>query len=84
MWKYVFTIFVSSYVRWNNQLVPTNTLILAFDTSVLLQSIKAGYLNIYAASYVPNPPRCFTFKVWILTECLSWTTDMCSLWSIRP
>ena len=33
-------------VRRNNELLPTNTLILTFDVPILPPSIKAGYLNI--------------------------------------
>ncbi|XP_041355359.1 uncharacterized protein LOC121372987 [Gigantopelta aegis] len=46
-------------VRRNNELVPTNTLILVFNTPILSDSIKAGYLNIHVVPYIPNPLRCF-------------------------
>ena len=46
-------------VRRNNELVPTNTLILTFSTPTLPDSVKAGYLRIPVVPYIPNPLRCF-------------------------
>ncbi|XP_041369896.1 uncharacterized protein LOC121383865 [Gigantopelta aegis] len=46
-------------VRRNNELVPTNTLILSFNVPTLPSSVKAGYLNIPVVPYIPNPLRCF-------------------------
>ena len=46
-------------VRRNNELVPTNTLILTFSKPSLPESVKAGYLNIPVVPYIPNPLRCF-------------------------
>ena len=42
-------------VRRNNELVPTNTLILTVNMPSLPQSAKAGYLNIPAVQYIPIP-----------------------------
>ena len=46
-------------VHWNNELVPTNTLILTFSTSILPDSEKAGYLCIRVVPYIPDPLWCF-------------------------
>jgi len=46
-------------VRRNNELIPTNTLILTFDKPTLPLSVKAGYLNIPVVPFIPNPLRCF-------------------------
>ena len=46
-------------IRRNNELVPTNTLILTFNSPTLPNSVKAGYLNIHVVPYIPNPLRCF-------------------------
>ncbi|XP_041349432.1 uncharacterized protein LOC121368750 [Gigantopelta aegis] len=46
-------------VRRNNELVPTNTLILSFNVPTLPTSVKAGYLYIPVVRYIPNPLRCF-------------------------
>jgi hypothetical protein len=46
-------------IRRNNELIPTNTLILTFNKPTLPQSVKAGYLNIPVEPYIPNPLRCF-------------------------
>ncbi|XP_041368572.1 uncharacterized protein LOC121382919 [Gigantopelta aegis] len=46
-------------IRRNNELVPTNTLILTFDKPTLPESVKAGYLHIPVVPFVPNPLRCF-------------------------
>ena len=46
-------------IRRNNELFPTNTLILTFNSPTLSNSVKAGYLNIPVAPYIPNPLRCF-------------------------
>ena len=46
-------------IRRNNELVPTITLILTFNSPTLPNSVKAGYLNIPAVPYIPNPLRCF-------------------------
>ena len=48
-----------SSVKRINELVPTNTLILTFNTPTLPDSVKAGYLRIPVVSYIPNPLRCF-------------------------
>ena len=42
-------------LRRNNELVPTNTLILTFNSPTLPNSVKAGYLNIPVVPYIPNP-----------------------------
>ena len=44
-------------VRRNNELVPTNTLILTFNKPLFPQSVKSGYFNIPAVPYIPNPLR---------------------------
>ena len=46
-------------IRRNNELVPTNTLILTFNSPTLPNSVKAGYLNIPVVPYIPNTLRCF-------------------------
>ena len=46
-------------IRRNNELVPTNTLILTFNSPTLPNSVKAGYLNIPVVPYIPNRLRCF-------------------------
>ena len=46
-------------VRRNNELVPTNTLVLTFSCPTLPKSIKAGYLSIPVEAFIPNPLRCF-------------------------
>ena len=39
--------------------IPTTTVILTFNSSVLPKEIKAGYLNVKVDQYIPNPLRCF-------------------------
>ena len=46
-------------IRRNDELIPTNTLILTFNKPLLPQSIKAGYLSIPVETFIPNPLRCF-------------------------
>ena len=46
-------------VRRNNELVPTNTLILTFSTPTLPDSVNASYLQIPVVPCIPNPLRCF-------------------------
>ena len=46
-------------MRRNNELIPTNTLILTFSKPILPESVKAGYLSIPVVPYIPNPLRCF-------------------------
>ena len=46
-------------IRRNNEMIPTNTLILTFNKPTLPDSVKAGYLNIPVVPYIPNPLRCF-------------------------
>lgn len=38
---------------------PTKHIVLTFSSTVLPQSIKAGYLHCKVRPYVPNPRRCF-------------------------
>ncbi|XP_041374116.1 uncharacterized protein LOC121387156 [Gigantopelta aegis] len=46
-------------VHRNNDLVPTNTLVLTFNAPTLPKSTQAGYLNIPVVPVIPNPLRCF-------------------------
>ena len=46
-------------VRRDNELVPTNTLILTFNTPTLPDSVKAGYLHNPVVLYIPKSLRCF-------------------------
>lgn len=39
--------------------IPTGTLILTFDLSILPKEIKVGYLSVRVEAYIPNPVRCF-------------------------
>ena len=72
-------------VRQNNELVPTNTLILTFNTPTLPDSVKPGYLCIPVVLYTPNPLPIMVLQmsnVWARTKYMSWKIDMCSMWSI--
>ena len=43
----------------NNELVPTNTLILTFNRPTLLKSIAVGYINfLHVEPYIQYPLRC--------------------------
>ena len=43
----------------NLEFLPTNNLILTFNTTRLPNSIKLGYLIVDVKLYIPNPRRCF-------------------------
>lgn len=45
--------------RRDGKLIDTNTVILTFDSCRPPKSVKAGYLLLKVAPYVPNPLRCF-------------------------
>ena len=47
------------HIRKEGQTVPTNTIILTFNTPHLPNSVKVGFLNVRVEVYVPNPLRCF-------------------------
>ena len=40
--------------------IPTNTLVLTFNTAILPRSLKVGYLNVPVDLYIPNPLQCYT------------------------
>ena len=46
-------------LRRDGQERPSKHLVLTFASTVLPQSIKAGYLHCKVRPYVPNPRRCF-------------------------
>ncbi|GBN39675.1 hypothetical protein AVEN_257313-1 [Araneus ventricosus] len=46
-------------VRRDGRLIPTQHVVLTFQTPVLPKSIKAGYINYKLRPYIPNPLRCF-------------------------
>ena len=43
----------------NNKKIPTKHVILAFTSTKLPKSLKAGYLESPVRPYIPNPLRCF-------------------------
>ncbi|GBL79143.1 hypothetical protein AVEN_92391-1 [Araneus ventricosus] len=47
-------------IRRDGRLIPTQHVVLTFQTPVLPKSIKAGYINCKLRPYIPNPLRCFT------------------------
>nr|XP_042913717.1 uncharacterized protein LOC107457496 isoform X2 [Parasteatoda tepidariorum] len=46
-------------IRKGDEIVPTQHLILTFNTANLPKDIKAGYRNCKIRPYIPNPLRCF-------------------------
>ncbi|GBL75632.1 putative RNA-directed DNA polymerase from transposon X-element [Araneus ventricosus] len=46
-------------IRRDGRLIPTQHVVLTFQTPVLPKSIKAGYINCKLGPYIPNPLRCF-------------------------
>ena len=46
-------------VKRSGNIVLTNTYILTFDRPELPKTIKAGFLSLAVAPYIPNPLRCF-------------------------
>ncbi|XP_055942027.1 uncharacterized protein LOC129972071 [Argiope bruennichi] len=47
------------FMKKENALVATNSIILSFNTTKLPFSIKTGYLNCKVRPYIPNPIRCY-------------------------
>lgn len=45
-------------IKKDEQLIPTNTIILTFGTSILPKSLKIGYLITPVQVYIPNPMIC--------------------------
>ena len=45
-------------IKRNNQIIPTNTYILNFNTPKPPTEIKIGYLITKVETYIPNPLRC--------------------------
>ncbi|XP_064462125.1 uncharacterized protein LOC135372449 [Ornithodoros turicata] len=45
--------------RRNNEYITTRNVILTFDTPVLPEKLKVGYLTTDVRPYIPNPLRCF-------------------------
>ena len=43
----------------NGAVIPTDTFITTFNTTVLPKDIKIGSLNVKVRPYIPNPRRCF-------------------------
>ncbi|GBM75086.1 hypothetical protein AVEN_197445-1 [Araneus ventricosus] len=46
-------------IRRDGQLLHTKHLILTFDSAILPENIKAGYMRLSVRTYIPNPLRCF-------------------------
>ncbi|XP_055936811.1 uncharacterized protein LOC129966414 [Argiope bruennichi] len=46
-------------IRRGDRLVPTQHVVLTFQTPVLPKSIKGGYINCKIRPYIPYPLRCF-------------------------
>ncbi|XP_064462041.1 uncharacterized protein LOC135372332 [Ornithodoros turicata] len=46
-------------IRRNNEYITTRNVILTFDTPVLPEKLKVGYLTTDVRPYIPNPLRCF-------------------------
>ncbi|XP_055924689.1 uncharacterized protein LOC129956772 [Argiope bruennichi] len=46
-------------IRRGDRLVPTQHVVLTFQTPVLPKTIKGGYINCKIRPYIPNPLRCF-------------------------
>lgn len=46
-------------IRRNDIDIPTNHLVLTFNTTKLPESIQVGYVNYRVRPYIPNPRRCF-------------------------
>ena len=46
------------FIKRNNQIIPTNTYILKFNTPKPPTEIKIGYLITKVETYIPNPLRC--------------------------
>ncbi|GBN41897.1 hypothetical protein AVEN_45284-1 [Araneus ventricosus] len=46
-------------IRRDGRLIPTQHVVLTFQTPVLPKYIKAGYINCKLRPYIPNPLRCF-------------------------
>ena len=49
-------------IKWNNQVISTNTYILNFNSPKPPTEIKIGYLITKIDTYVPNPLRCHSFQ----------------------
>ncbi|GBM76577.1 hypothetical protein AVEN_254404-2 [Araneus ventricosus] len=47
------------FIPRDGQLLPTKHLILTFQTPVLPDSLKAGYMKLAVRPFIPNPLRCF-------------------------
>ncbi|GBN26725.1 hypothetical protein AVEN_56158-1 [Araneus ventricosus] len=47
------------FIRRDGQLLPTKHLILSFQTPILPDSVKAGYMKLAVRPFIPNPLRCF-------------------------
>ncbi|GBN90266.1 hypothetical protein AVEN_140790-1 [Araneus ventricosus] len=47
------------FIRRDGQLLPTKHLILTFQTLILPDSVKAGYMKLAVRPFIPNPLRCF-------------------------
>ncbi|GBM42067.1 hypothetical protein AVEN_158233-1 [Araneus ventricosus] len=46
-------------IRRDDRLIPTQHVVLTFQSPVLRKSIKEGYINCKLRPYIPNPLRCF-------------------------
>lgn len=46
-------------IRRDGKEIPTKHVILTFSTSVLPESVEAGYVKIPVRLYIPNPRRCY-------------------------
>ncbi|GBN78433.1 hypothetical protein AVEN_130609-1 [Araneus ventricosus] len=49
-------------IRRDGRLIPTQHVVLTFQTPILPKSIKAGYINRKLRPYIPNPLRCFKYQ----------------------
>ena len=47
------------YVKRDNNLVPTHTYLLDFNTPQLPKSVQVAWMNVEVEEYIPNPLRCF-------------------------
>lgn len=47
-------------IRRENREIPTKHIVLTFGTTVLPETVEAGYVKIRVRPYIPNPRRCYT------------------------
>lgn len=47
-------------IRRDNKEIPTKHIVLTFGTTVLPETVEAGYVKIRVRPYIPNPRRCYT------------------------